>query len=66
MGQVIVAPGGAIDVLYQDYAVLNRKTLKLGSGIEDFTTSTDRGKTWSAPVHRRVVERRLARHRPRR
>lgn len=50
MGQVIVAPGGAIDVLYQNYAVLNRKTLKLGSGVEDFTTSTDGGKTWSAPV----------------
>lgn len=50
MGQVIVAPDGAIDVLYQNYAVLNPKTLKLGSGIEDFSTSTDGGKTWSAPV----------------
>lgn len=50
MGQVIVAPDGAIDVLYQDYAVRNPKTLKLGSGLEDFSTSTDGGKTWSAPV----------------
>lgn len=50
MGQIIVAPSGAIDVLYQDYKVTNTKTLKLGPGVEDFVTSANGGKTWSAPV----------------
>ncbi len=49
-GDVIVAPDGAIDVLYQGYAVLSRRTLELAHGYEYFTSSTDGGKTWSAPV----------------
>jgi hypothetical protein len=49
-GDVAVAPDGAVDVLYQDYQVTNPKTLKLAHGHEFFTTSTDGGKTWSAPV----------------
>ena len=49
-GDVTVAPDGAIDVLYQGYAVVNRRTLRLADGLEYFTTSTDGGKRWSAPV----------------
>ena len=50
LGQVAVAPDGAIDVLYQDYAVVNPTTLRLADGHEYFTTSADGGKTWSTPV----------------
>jgi hypothetical protein len=49
-GDVTVAPDGAIDVLYQGYEVVNRRTLRLADGLEYFTTSTDGGETWSAPV----------------
>jgi hypothetical protein len=49
-GDITVAPDGAIDVLYQGYHVVNRKTLKLADGHEYFTTSTDGGTRWSAPV----------------
>jgi hypothetical protein len=49
-GQVAVAPDGAVDLLYQRYQVVNRKTLKLAHGHEYFTTSADGGKTWSAPA----------------
>jgi len=49
-GDVTVAPDGAIDVLYQGYAIVNRRTLELADGHEYFTNSTDEGKTWSAPV----------------
>jgi hypothetical protein len=47
---VIVAPDGAIDVLYQGYDVVNSRTLKLADGHEYFATSTDGGETWSEPV----------------
>jgi len=50
VGDVTVAPDGAIDVLYQGYAVVNRRTLRLAHGHEYFTTSTNGGKRWSAPV----------------
>jgi len=49
-GDVTVAPDGAIDVLYQGYAVVSRRTLELAHGQEYFTNSTDGGQTWSAPV----------------
>ncbi len=49
-GDLTVAPDGALDVLYQDYEVVNPKTLKLAVGHEYFATSTDGGRTWSAPV----------------
>jgi len=47
---VLVQPGGRIDVLYQGYRVLSRTTLKLGVAYSYFTSSTDRGRTWSRPV----------------
>jgi hypothetical protein len=49
-GDLLVAPDGAIDVLYQDYQVVNQTTLRLAHGHEFFTTSTDGGRTWSVPV----------------
>jgi hypothetical protein len=49
-GDVTVAPDGAIDVLYQDYQVVNPKTLRLAHGHEYFTTSADGGKMWSVPA----------------
>jgi hypothetical protein len=49
-GDVTVAPDGAIDVLYQDYAVVNKRTLRLAHGHEFFTTSHNGGKGWSKPL----------------
>jgi hypothetical protein len=49
-GDIAVAPGGVVDVLYQGYEVTNRKTLTLAHRHEYFTTSADGGKKWSAPV----------------
>ncbi|HVB45193.1 MAG TPA: sialidase family protein [Streptosporangiaceae bacterium] len=47
---VLVEPDGRIDVLYQGYQVLNRKTLKFGVAHSYFTTSTDHGLKWSKPI----------------
>src|SRR6266700_108417 len=55
---VVVEPGGRIDVLYQGYQVLNRKTLKLGVAHSYFTASTDQGRKWSRP--RRLGPARLS------
>ncbi len=49
-GEVIVAPDGAIDVLYQGYRVVNSRTLRLADGHEYFSTSTGGGEKWSTPV----------------
>lgn len=49
-GDLTLAPDGAVDVLYQGYRVVDRRTLKLADGHEYFTTSTDGGRKWSAPV----------------
>jgi len=46
---ILIEPGGRLDVLYQGYQILNRKTLKLGVAHSFFTTSTDNGRTWSKP-----------------
>jgi hypothetical protein len=55
---ILVEPGGRLDVLYQGYQILNRKTLKLGVAHSYFTTSTDNGRTWSKP--RRLGPARLS------
>ncbi len=47
---VLVEPDGRVDVLYQGYQVLSRRTLKLGVAYSYFTTSTDGGSHWSRPV----------------
>ena len=47
---LVVEPNGRIDVLYQGYQVFNPPTDTLGTGSSYFTSSTDQGRTWSAPV----------------
>jgi len=49
-GDVTVAPDGAIDVLYQGYAIVNKQTLKFAHGHEFFATSSNDGKSWSKPL----------------
>jgi hypothetical protein len=47
---VVIDPSGRIDILYQAFAVRNRRTLSLGPGHNYFTASADGGRTWSRPV----------------
>lgn len=47
---LVVEPNGRIDVLYQGYQVSDPPTDTLGHGSSYFTSSTDQGQTWSAPV----------------
>jgi hypothetical protein len=47
---LLVTPGGQIDVLYQGYQVTSRATYALGPAHSYFTSSSDGGQTWSAPV----------------
>jgi hypothetical protein len=49
-GAIVVEPDGTVGVLYQDYEVVDNKTLKLAHGHEFFSSSADGGSTWSAPV----------------
>ncbi len=49
-GAITVQGNGQVDLLYQDYEVVNPRTLKLANGTEYFTSSSDEGETWSAPV----------------
>ena len=49
-GPMVVEPSGRIDVLYQDYPITNTTTYAMAPGYEEFTSSTDGGNTWSAPV----------------
>lgn len=47
---LVVEPNGRIDVLYQDYPITDPSTYAMAPGVEEFTSSTDGGATWSAPV----------------
>jgi len=47
---LVVEPGGRIDVLYQGYQITNTSTYTMNPAYSYFTSSTDQGKTWSAPV----------------
>ncbi len=49
-GPMVVEPGGRVDVLYQGYRITNDHTYTMKPAHEYFTSSTDRGSTWSAPV----------------
>jgi hypothetical protein len=49
-GPLVVEPSGRIDVLYQDYPITNPTTCDMAPGVEEFSSSTDGGQTWSAPV----------------
>jgi hypothetical protein len=54
---LLVEPGGRIDVLYQGYRTTNREKFTLAPAHSYFTSSTDGGARWSAPV--RLGPRRL-------
>lgn len=47
---ILVETSGRIDVLYQGYVVTNPQTYTLAPAHEFFTSSSDGGSTWSAPV----------------
>jgi hypothetical protein len=47
---IVVEPDGHIDLVYQALSVTNRKTYRLGPGHEYFTSSTDGGAHWKAPI----------------
>jgi hypothetical protein len=47
---LLVEPNGQIDVLFQDYPITNTTTYAMAPGIEEFTSSSDGGSTWSPPV----------------
>ena len=47
---LLVEPGGRIDVLYQGYQITNTTTYAMNPAYSYFTSSTDQGRTWSAPV----------------
>ena len=47
---MVIEPSGRIDVLYQGYHITNTTTYAMDPGFEYFTSSSDHGLTWSAPV----------------
>jgi len=47
---MVVEPSGRIDVLYQGYEITDTTTYSMNPGYSYFTSSTDGGATWSAPV----------------
>src|SRR4051794_811397 len=47
---LVVEPSGRIDVLYQGYQITDPTTYTMNPAYEYFTSSTDHGTTWSAPV----------------
>src|SRR5579859_1450187 len=47
---LVVQPNGRIDVLYQGYHITSATTYTMKPAYSYFTSSTDGGATWSAPV----------------
>src|SRR5438128_10142302 len=47
---LVVEPNGRIDVLYQGYQITDLTTYTMNPAYSYFTSSTDQGRTWSAPV----------------
>jgi hypothetical protein len=47
---LVVQPNGRIDVLYQGYQITNPTTYTMNPAHSYFTSSTNGGATWSAPV----------------
>jgi hypothetical protein len=47
---LVVEPGGRIDVAYQGYRITNDQTYAMAPAHTYFTSSSDGGATWSAPV----------------
>ena len=50
LAPLVVEPSGRIDVLYQGYHITNPTTYTMDPAVSYFTSSTDRGSTWSTPV----------------
>ena len=49
-GPMVVEPSGRIDVLYQGYHITDTTTYTMDPAYSYFTSSSDSGRTWSAPV----------------
>ena len=47
---LVVEPSGRLDVLYQGYQITDTTTYTMNPAYSYFTSSSDQGKTWSAPV----------------
>jgi hypothetical protein len=47
---MVISPSGQIDVLYQGYLITDSTTYAMAPGYEYFTSSSNGGATWSAPV----------------
>jgi hypothetical protein len=47
---LVIAPDGRIDILYQGYQITDTATYAMNPASSYFTSSTDQGRTWSAPV----------------
>ena len=47
---LVVEPGGKIDVLYQGYHITDTTTFTMDPAYSYYTSSTDGGVSWSAPV----------------
>jgi hypothetical protein len=47
---LVVEPNGRLDVLYQGYQITDPVTFTMNPAYSYFTSSTDQGATWSAPL----------------
>jgi hypothetical protein len=47
---LVVEPNGRIDVLYQGYTITDTTTYAMDPAYSYFTSSSDRGATWTTPV----------------
>lgn len=47
---MVIEPNGRIDVLYQGYHITDTTTYAMDPGYSYFTTSSDRGATWTTPI----------------
>ena len=50
LAPLVVEPNGRVDVLYQGYRITNTTTYTMDPAVSYFTSSTDRGSTWSTPI----------------
>jgi hypothetical protein len=50
LAPLVIEPNGRVDVLYQGYHITNTTTYTMDPAVSYFTSSTDHGSTWSAPV----------------
>ena len=50
LAPLVIEPNGRVDVLYQGYHITNTTTYTMDPAVSYFTSSTDRGSTWSTPV----------------